>query len=598
VGSNCRLTWSEPNRRPLTPEHLSRLEAWVDSIRGHVSPLEIAAALARSAAQDAGLRLDDSAPALLSVGAVGLPGDVVGVPEALGIAYERALDAGHRHQMGVHYTPARVASALAAIALGQDAHQTVCDPSVGGGAFLLAAADELERRGIAADVVVAERLWGLDIDPDVVLVADAALSLWGSRDGQWVGPDAHLQVADTLRVGRNGFAADTEGFDVVLGNPPFQNQLQASTARDAMEGRHLRDRWQAPAGPYADTAAFFLLAALELVADDGVVLLVQPESILGARDAAPIRQRVLASSTMEGLWSGGSGVFAADVRVCAPLLRRGAVNPVEIQRWVGSEVEAVAPLGARDLEATWSPLVADLLGAPLVDVTGFATLGELVSATAGFRDEFYGLAPHTSNTPEASSPKLVTVGMIDPLRNRWGTATFRYAGGKWTHPRVDTEALAADNAKLARWVEDRTVPKVMVATQTKVIEVVVDPVGDIVPCTPVIAVVGPPDRLWHIAAALMSPAVTAIALARAAGAALSQGTIKLSAKQVLALPTPTDAVLWDEGAALARAAADSVDPGEWSAALLELGTVMTEAYGLPADHEVVAWWADRLPPWR
>lgn len=527
-----------------------------------------------------------------------MPDYVLASPGALGVVYERALDVRHRHQMGVHYTPAAVASALAAIALGSDDHQTVCDPSVGGGAFLLAAADQLEQRGVPPEVVVTERLWGLDIDPDVVLVAEAALAIWGSRSGRWVGPGDHLCVGDTLQVGRGGFAADTAPFDVVLGNPPFQNQMQASTARDVATARGLRDRWAAVAGPYADTAGFFMLAGLEMAASNGVVLLVQPESVLGARDAAPIRRQVLESSAIDGLWVGGSRVFAADVRVCAPLLRVGATKASQVQRWTGPAVEAAGPLRRPDLDLSWSPLVADLLGTPAVHVDSVATLGEVAIATAGFRDEFYGLAPHTSDTPEAAEPKLITVGMIDPLRNRWGTGSFRYAGDRWTHPRVDTDALSEASPKLARWVNYRTVPKVMLATQTKVIEVVVDAVGDSVPCTPVIAVIAAPDRLWHIAAALTSPVATAVALARVAGAALSHDTIKLSAKQVLELPTPTDAVRWDRGAALAESAAGATDPEAWHAALLELGTVMTESYGLSGDHDVVQWWASRLPLWR
>ena len=45
-------------------------------------------------------------------------------------------------------------------------------------------------------------------------------------------------------------------------------------------------------------------------------------------------------------------------------------------------------------------------------------LDERASATAGFRDQFYGLAPHVCEFKvgmESVAP-LITVGMIDPLQ--------------------------------------------------------------------------------------------------------------------------------------------------------------------------------------
>ena len=64
---------------------------------------------------------------------------------------------------------------------------TVCDPAVGGGAFLLAAADWLLEQ--AADpTTIVDQLWGIDVDPVAVAVAEAAVALWAWRAGAACGP--------------------------------------------------------------------------------------------------------------------------------------------------------------------------------------------------------------------------------------------------------------------------------------------------------------------------------------------------------------------------------------------------------------------------
>jgi hypothetical protein len=98
------------------------------------------------------------------------------------------------------------------------------------------------------------------------------------------------------------------------------------------------------------------------------------------------------------------------------------------------------------------------------------------------------------------------------------------------------------------------VPKILVASQTKVIEAVADPDGTWLPGVPVVSVM-PTDTdgadVWIIAAALTNP-VAASALVRAAGGSgLSAAAVRVSAKSLLALPWPAGDL--DEAAARLRA---------------------------------------------
>lgn len=591
----------------------------------------------------AGLRLlanadDDTASGERRLDPV--PADMA-VPELFGAVHEALVEPEGRRAAGVHYTPSGVAGPLVAIALDgvadggestsnrrrQHSVATVCDPAVGGGAFLLAAARWLHGRGEDPARVVAERLFGADIDPVAVAVAEAALGLWAwTAAGKPVDPPPpggpnRLALADLLVDGEDAWPdRPAAGFDAVVGNPPFLNQLGRATARSVADRRRLQDRWGPAVQGYVDTGAVFLLAGCQLARPGGRVALLQPESVLGADHAEPLRVAVLARAALDGLWIGRDQHFPAGVRVCAPVLTVRPGEPASVvSRWVGAGFEPLPPAQLRESgggggdSLSWAHLAASAYATPQVDLRSAGTLADLVvGATAGFRDQFYGLAPHvrdhpvpgggestsirreTSEDPKKEFPPLVTVGLIDPLACRWGDRWVRFAGRRWRRPVVDRASLAATDPRLARWVGDRLVPKVLVATQTRVVEAVIDGRGEMVPSVPVVAVAAPVDQLAMVAAVLHAPPVSAWALHRAGGTALAGDAIKLSARQVLEIPLPEDETRWRRAANIL--AGHDAGPGpvpDPSA----FGAEMCAAYGLDPGHPVLAWWLGRLTSW-
>jgi len=158
---------------------------------------------------------------------------------------------------------------------------------------------------------------------------------------------------------------------------------------------------------------------------------------------------------------------------------------------------------------------------------------------------------------------------------------------------VDRAAVAARSPEVAAWLDRRRRPKLLVATQTAILEVVVDPVGDLVPLTPLIVVEPEVDDLWHLAATLSAPVTAARAARRSVGAARTAGRIKLSAGQVAALPLPTDRGAWDTGAQMAERLHD-LSAGAPAEAWLAFGDAMGRAYGVH-DEDLVSWWWGRHP---
>lgn len=520
--------------------------------------------------------------------------------EVLGRFYERLIGAPTRRRTGLHVTPFDVARGVVEhLDPGwRSARAVVLDPAVGAAAFLLASADALVEAGVGvADAVAAQH--GCDLDPDAVAIAEAALALWSIDHGLEPAPASGICVGD-------GLLDELPRADVVIGNPPFLNQLRAGSAAAPARRRALRERWGDLVGAYTDEAWLFLGAACRSVAAGGQVALLQPVSVLAARHGAAVRAEVAERMCLRGLWVADGPVFDAAVEVCAPFLRDrqdggGPDMDAPTQRWRGPRFEVVPPAASEPGPGEWGRTAAVIGGTPAVGLrTAAGTLADLAHATAGFRDQFYGFAPHVSeagDSEDSEAARLVTVGMIDPFRLRWGDTTFRFAGDHHRRPVVDLEALAAADARLADWARARQRAKVLVATQTRIVEAWVDEQGGVVPATPVISV-EPHDAadLWPVAAMVMAPAIAADAAARSFGTALSVRAIKLAASDLLEMPLPIDAAAWRRGATLAERLQH--EPAAARASLTaRFVEAMAAGYGVAGESadRLASWWLERWP---
>lgn len=539
------------------------------------------ATVARRLADDAGvelpagLRLFELAPGGDPDGGARTMSDRPSTPDAGALALVRELEAlltaGERRR-GAHYTPPAVADRVVALALdGSSLAPTVGDPACGGGAMLLAAARRLAADGLDRREIARELLWGADIDPVAVAVTEAAIALWS---GGTAPANGHLVVADTLHGPADW--GPPGGFDVVVGNPPFQGQLARATARSAAEVRRLRQRWQVEMSPYVDTAALFLVAAVDLVRPGGRVAMVQPQSTIAARDAGPVRAALAGRAHLRDLWAPTERLFSAGVHVCVPVLDR-----------LDGEPPGDPP--------SWAGRLADECGVPPIELVGAPTIADVADVVAGFREEYYGLIPHVAEEGGRATPpddgssghRLVTSGLIDVGRIRWGERPSRFAKRRWDRPVVDVAAVRASSTRLDSWLDRVLRPKIVVASQTLVVEAAPDRTGDVVPVIPAISVVPhDSDDVDRLAAALCSPPVSAWVARCAPGTALSPRALRISAPALGSIPLPSDEAAWE-------AASDALVAGDPDA----FAAHATAMYGLAGDEAaaVIAWWHARRP---
>jgi hypothetical protein len=391
------------------------------------------------------------------------------------------------------------------------------------------------------------------------------------------------------------FSTQDPGFDVVVGNPPFLNQLESETALSADLASALIDRYGETVSKLTNTASVFILGASELVNGRGVVSLIQPVSFLATRESSGIRQLLLQRHSLKEVWFGGSGVFDAAVEVVAVTLAPRHDAPRTRVLMGRDFTDAGLVESPTTADKTWSRLLARAKGVPQCTPAIGGVVGDIAAGSADFRDQYYGLVGAVRDQAATEShptlPRLATVGLIDLAKFMWGERSTKFAKDTFVRPVVDVQRLSED---VRAWARARSRPKVFVANQTKNLEVYVDIKGDILPSVPLLTIDCEVNNLWLVAASIAAPVVTAIAAERHLGAGMSVDVLKLSVRDVLNLPTPCHVDAWARGAAVFKQLQECLDPQARGRLLSDFASEMNAAFGVQ-DSALTDWWLNRLP---
>lgn len=169
-------------------------------------------------------------------------------------------------QTGAYYTDERVARFLVDWAV-RSAADRVLDPSFGGGVFLKVAAETLARYGGGPDQV-----FGAELDPSVRNETAARLRGLVNEAGLW--------AADF-------FSIEPQGFDAVVGNPPFvRYQAFSGTARDRALERAQRQGVVLPR--LSSSWAPFVVHSCAMLRPGGRLAMVLPMEMWHAAYATPV----------------------------------------------------------------------------------------------------------------------------------------------------------------------------------------------------------------------------------------------------------------------------------------------------------------------
>jgi hypothetical protein len=293
-------------------------------------------------------------------------------PEAIGALSEAllALERGRR-QTGSFYTPRSITEHVVRSALEHTPATLprTCDPALGGGAFLIECGRQLAARSGLSRRQIAERcLFGADIDPLAVAVAEAVLWLW--VDDAELSPllfRDRLLVTDALEQGW-----EPRDLDLVIGNPPWI--AYAGRAAQPLEKSLRRDyakRFRAFRG-YPTLHGLFVERATQIGAHATIALLL-PSPVADLEGYRPVRAALgRTHAPIEPLLELGQDAFDGVTQPCFSLIARPAVYEQAGRAWVLSERQRAHTDAARVIGP---PVLDRLLALPKLPRALFGEMG-------------------------------------------------------------------------------------------------------------------------------------------------------------------------------------------------------------------------------
>lgn len=185
-----------------------------------------------------------------------------------------------KKQYGVYYTPKRVADTLCAWAI-RSSDEFILEPSFGGCDFLDASLNRFAELGLVG-TNAKNQLYGCDIDENAFDFLTTIIDK----------PNGHFKQGDFLSFTLESFHLEQNGFDVVIGNPPYvshhnmvDNQKEA--AIKALENQDIK------IGGRASLWAYFILHSISFLKLGGRMAWVLPSSFLYADYAKNIQKKIM-----------------------------------------------------------------------------------------------------------------------------------------------------------------------------------------------------------------------------------------------------------------------------------------------------------------
>ena len=268
-------------------------------------------------------------------------------PEDLGAYYESILDKEVRKEGGVYYTPSFIVNYMVEHSLGallknktldEAAKIKIVDPSCGAGVFLLGVYQYLldwhekhigkltleQRRKILTD-----NIFGVDIDPLAVEITKYCLSMKCSEHKDYsLNLDANIRCGDSLidtdfcwkKEFSHVFKRD--GFDIVIGNPPYDALYNSHPQRAKIDS--LRHQYRTMCGGTPNLYRLFFEKGLSLIKDNGLLVYITPYNYLTSADSLKLREILLNETAIIEIvdYEESQNVFASATQAVATIITR------------------------------------------------------------------------------------------------------------------------------------------------------------------------------------------------------------------------------------------------------------------------------------
>lgn len=280
-----------------------------------------------------------------------------------------------------------------------------------------------------------------------------------------------------------------DGFDVVIGNPPYLSALEYAKCYPNHDRRELYKGFQSAKGSY-DIYVLFYERGIKLLNNLGELIFISPNKLLSARYAVALREFIVNNATITSVVDvSGIKVFKeASVypvifsvnrqtipknKVKLVLPRNRLVERFEVRsfflREADSDTLRLLP------ENIWGFLLSDNLPLLIKMMAGSKPLlyfGKInASSTAAEADEY---GSYITEKKTDDSLKIINTGTIERYSSLWGEAQLTNARRKFLKPYLPLKKAGVNNRRRSLY----TTPKIVFAKMAKVFEGFLDSKGE------------------------------------------------------------------------------------------------------------------------
>lgn len=266
--------------------------------------------------------------------------------DVVGDAFEVFAESKLVGEKGEFFTPRGVVE-LAVALVNPQPRETVCDPACGSGGFLISAmkhiweamSEAAEWKGQPDDVFAQNRermasqcIFGIDKESDLAKIARAYMTISGDGRSNIVADNTLHAVDEYQPQTRLAFVVGDElrQFDCVLTNPPYGTKTKvlkgaASHFDLGHSWSHKRDKWVKGNAQDTDPYVLFVERCFDLLASDGRLAIVLPETVFHGSSKAHLRHYISSRASIEAVIELPHNTFRphCNAKTCLLIARRG-----------------------------------------------------------------------------------------------------------------------------------------------------------------------------------------------------------------------------------------------------------------------------------
>ena len=242
---------------------------------------------------------------------------------------------------GIVFTPEYIANYIfdqAKIYTGNIQDPKVIDPGCGCGIFLASAAIGIHSQyGVPFAEVLSKSIYGIELDPDNVRRCEIVLNLLPLIYGE-SNQDVSLNIVckDSLKCSWTE-TFKVEGFDYIIGNPPYVNTHDMSKET----AKFLKQNYSTTKSGVYNIFYAFIEQAMPFLSDNGILSYIVPNNFLTIKSATELRKYIMGCACLRRILDFANNMVFKPVRTYNCIIQLTKEQNKEFQYCVMERTEDI-----------------------------------------------------------------------------------------------------------------------------------------------------------------------------------------------------------------------------------------------------------------